>query len=195
VKCSVVERDHRTIRDRLYKYFYYKNMYRYIDVLLNFVKAYNDTVHTTTGMAPSRASDSDVVIKWKRLVEKKSSIRVIRLRFRVGQHVRISKEKMKLANGAEPNFSTEIFRVVKVIDMWPRPVYELEDLNRTPIDGHFYKEELTPVRVTKNTVYKIDKILDERVRRGIREYFFRWRWYSGEFNSWVPASSIKNVRQ
>jgi len=27
VKCSVVERDHRTIRDRLYKYFTYKNTY------------------------------------------------------------------------------------------------------------------------------------------------------------------------
>ena len=33
VKCSVVERAERTIRDRLYKYFTYKNRYRYIDVL------------------------------------------------------------------------------------------------------------------------------------------------------------------
>jgi len=37
VKCSVVERSHRTIRDRLYKYFTYKNSYRYIDVLPKFV--------------------------------------------------------------------------------------------------------------------------------------------------------------
>jgi len=29
VKCSVVERSHRTIRDRIYKYFTYKNSYRY----------------------------------------------------------------------------------------------------------------------------------------------------------------------
>jgi len=32
VKYSVVERAHRTIRDRLCKYFTYKNTYRYIDV-------------------------------------------------------------------------------------------------------------------------------------------------------------------
>jgi len=90
--------------------------------------------------------------------EKRRSIRVIQARFRVGQHVRISKEKMKFAKGAEQNFSTEIFQVVKVIESWPRPVYELEDLNRTPINGQFYQEELSPVRVTKNTIYKIDKI-------------------------------------
>jgi len=39
VKYSVVERAHRTIRDRLYKYFTYKNTYRYIDVLLKFVRS------------------------------------------------------------------------------------------------------------------------------------------------------------
>jgi len=57
VKCSVVERSHRTIRDRLYKYFTYKNSYRYIDVLPKFVKAYNNTIHSTTGMAPSRVTN------------------------------------------------------------------------------------------------------------------------------------------
>jgi len=57
VKCSVFERAHRTIRDRLYKYFTYKNTYMYIDVLPKFVKAYNDTVHSATGMAPSRVTD------------------------------------------------------------------------------------------------------------------------------------------
>ena len=52
LKCAVVEHVHRTIRDRLYKYFTYTNTYRYIDVLPKFDKAYKDTVHST-GMAPS----------------------------------------------------------------------------------------------------------------------------------------------
>jgi len=65
------------------------------------------------------------------------------------QHVRITKEKMKFATGGEQNFSTEIFRIAKITERMPRPVFELEDLNRTPIDGQFYQEELTPVRVTK----------------------------------------------
>ena len=129
MKCSVVERDHTTIRDRLNKYFTNKNTYRYIDVLPKFVKAY-DTVYSKTGKVPSKVSDSDILAIWKRMEEKGRRIRVIRARFRVGQHVRISIEEMKFAKGAEQNFRTEIFRVVKVIERWPRPVYELEDLNR-----------------------------------------------------------------
>ena len=60
MKCAVVERAQRTIRDRLYKYLTYKNTFRYIDVLPKFVRAYDDTVHSTTGMAPSRVTESDV---------------------------------------------------------------------------------------------------------------------------------------
>jgi len=82
--------------------------------------------------------------------------------------VRISKEKAKFAKSAEQNFSTEIFRIAKVIPRNPRPVYELEDLNNQPTDGSLYTEELTPVVVTKPTHFKIDKILATRVTRGIK---------------------------
>ena len=49
VKCSRVQ---RTLREKLNKYYTFKNSYRNIDVLQKFVKVYNDTVHTTTGIAP-----------------------------------------------------------------------------------------------------------------------------------------------
>jgi hypothetical protein len=58
---------------------------------------------------------------------------------------------MVFAKGSEQNFSTEIFKIIKVIRRIPRPVYELEDLNTSPIDGQFYAEELTPVRISKST--------------------------------------------
>ena len=43
VKCAVVERVHRTIRDTLFRFFTFSNSYRYIDVQPKFVKAYNDS--------------------------------------------------------------------------------------------------------------------------------------------------------
>ena len=125
---------------------------------------------------------------------RKRSVRFAKAKFRAGQHVRMSKEKMKFAKGVEQNFSMEIFRIAKVIERRPRPLYELKDLNDTPIDGQFYQEELTPVRVTSRTVYKIDKILDKRIRRGSLEYLVRWKGYSKDFDSWIPASGVKDVR-
>ena len=78
-------------------------------------------------MAPSRVTDSDVLGIWKRMEARRRGVRVAKAEFRVGQHVRISREKMKFAKSAEQNFSTEIFRIAKVIERSPRPLYELED--------------------------------------------------------------------
>jgi len=38
----------------------------------------------------------------------------------------------------------------------------------------------------ETTVYKIEIILDKRVRPGNLEYLVRWRGYSGDFDSWIP---------
>ena len=69
-----------------------------------------------------------------------------------GETVCISVENMKSAKAVSKNFFAEIFRIANVNDRRQRTVYELEELNRTPIDVQFYQEELTPVRTTKRTV-------------------------------------------
>ena len=74
-------------------------------------------------------------------------------------------------------------------------MFELEDLRAREIEGQFYSEEFVPVHVTKQTTYKIDKILDKRVRRGILEYLVRWRGYGEDFDSWVPATDTVCVNR
>jgi hypothetical protein len=91
-------------------------------------------------MAPAKVGDSDVLKIWWRMNNIKT--RVVKPKYNVGQHVRISKEKMHFAKGAEQNNSTEIFRVPKVIKSLPRPVYELQDLNDTPILASFIRRSL-----------------------------------------------------
>jgi hypothetical protein len=95
-------------------------------------------------MVPSRVADADVLAICHRMEAKRQRVRVATSKFRVGQEVRISKKKIKVAKVAKHNFSTEMFRIVKVIDRLPQAVYELEDLNGTPIDAQFYQKELPP---------------------------------------------------
>jgi len=83
------------------------------------------------------------------------------------QHMLISKETMRFAKAAEQNFSTEIFKVAKVIAWRPRAVYEHEDFNQHAYRGPGLMEELTPVFITDRTSYKIDKILEKIVRLAI----------------------------
>jgi len=106
-------------------------------VLLEFVRGYNATVHSTTCMPPARVTDSDILMTWERMNVRKSRIPTARATFRVGHHVRMNKEKTKFPKGGEKNYSTEIFRIIKVIRRTPRPVYELEDLNRKVIDSQY----------------------------------------------------------
>ena len=193
VKCAIVERSHRTVREKLFRFMTHKITHRYIDVLQKFVKGYNDSVHSATGMAPSTVTESDVLAIWNRMRRKQTAIRRSAVRYSVGQHVRISKEKFKFAKGGEQNYTTEVFAISKVVRRVPRPVYELQDLRGVPINGHFYAEELSPVILTKKTTYAIDKILRRRGRGNSLEYLVRWRGYGPEFDSWIKASSVKHV--
>ena len=111
-------------------------------------------------MAPGSVRDTEVLTIWNKMKGKADRARRLgKLKFRVGQHVRISKEKVKFAKGGKQNYITEIFEIHKIVHRTPRPVFELEDLHGQEIEGQFYTEELVPVRITKQTTYKIDKIL------------------------------------
>jgi len=112
--------------------------------------------------------------------------------FRVGQHVRISKENVRFAKADEQNISTEVVKVAKVIERRPRAVYEHEDLNGRVSTASFIARK-TPVRITDRTSCKIDNIIDKKVRRGIRVFLVRWRAYSKEFDSSVPATGVKII--
>ena len=144
-------------------------------------------------MAPAAVTDKHVLEIWTRMKDRKCRVRVGKVKFNVGQHVRISKEKMKFAKWSELNYTYETFGIVELIRKTPRPLHELEGLNGTLIEGQFYGEKLTPVGVTKSSVYKIYKIVHKRYRNSILEYLVHWKGYRRYFDSWVPAANVKNI--
>ena len=63
-------------------------------------------------------------------------------KFKVGDHVRISKYKNIFAKGYTPNWSEEVFIIKKVKNIVPW-TYVIDDLNDEEIIGTFYEKKST----------------------------------------------------
>ena len=80
-------------------------------------------------------------------------------KFKVGDHVRISKYKSICAKRYTQNWSEEVFITSKIQNTVPW-TYVISDLNGEPITGGFYEQELQKTN-QKNSEYK--KKLKEEV--------------------------------
>ena len=81
-------------------------------------------------------------------------------KFKVGDHVRISKYKNIFAKGYAPNWSDEISVVKKKKNSVPG-IYVISDLNGEEIIDSFYKTEL---QKTNQKEFRIEKVIR---RKGI----------------------------
>jgi len=133
-----------------------------LDVINNRLASYNISIHSSIAMAPIKVSRSNIYSLWRKVNSLQAKIPHGRVKFKVGDLVRITKQKVAFAEDYEQTFSTEIFKVVKVITRVPQPVYELSDLQNRGIEGQLYSYELVKVTVSPETEFQIDKIVRTR---------------------------------
>ena len=93
----------------------------YFDVLDDIVDEYNNTYHKTIKSMPVDVRD-DSFGEYNEESNEKDS------KFKVGDHVRISKFKNVFAKGYTPNWSEEIFVFKKIKNTMPW-TYVISDLN------------------------------------------------------------------
>ena len=77
-------------------------------------------------------------------------------KFKVGDHVRISKYKNIFAKGYTPNWSEELFVVSKIKNTIPLS-YVASDLNGEEITGSFFEKELQKTSQEKFSIGKVLK--------------------------------------
>ena len=65
------------------------------------------------------------------------------------------------------------------------PLYKIEDMNGQSIDGTFYSGELQKVNIDKEKMWKVEKVIKTRKRKGVKEYYVKWLGFPDSFNSWV----------
>ncbi|KAI0208560.1 hypothetical protein LSAT2_006760 [Lamellibrachia satsuma] len=93
------------------------------------------------------------------------------------------KGKMVSCNeGYLPSRSNEIF-TVKEVHRSDRPVYRLIDYQNSPIEGPFYGQELHKVSVTKDKLYRVDNVLQQRKRGRNIQVLDKWVEYPDSSNS------------
>ena len=190
-KAAVVERFNRTLKTSMWKYFYAKGTYKWVDVLNKLVNNYNGTKHSTILMKPSTVTKKNEAEVWTTLFG--HSLGEYPLpKFKVDDIVRISKYKSTFTKGYEANFTEELFKVAKVIRGDPN-VYELEDHEGEPIIGTFYEEELSSVNKKDDDVYRVERIVKRKKVRGKEMVLVKWLGYDSKHNSWIPESDIKDI--
>jgi Integrase core domain/Chromo (CHRromatin Organisation MOdifier) domain len=181
IKASVVERFNRSLKTRMWKYFSYKNTYRYIDVLQDLLDSYNNTYHRSIGMTPLEVClENEFIVRNRLYGEKKKPAK---WKYSVGDKVRICKTRIAFQKGYLPSWSEEIFTIVACIPTDP-VTYEVSDLSGQTIKGKFYEPELQRI-VKDDDVYKVEKVLKSRKRGGKMEYLVKWKGYDSSFNSWT----------
>ena len=185
-KASIVERFNRTLKTRMWRYFTKIQSVRYIVVLHDFVRSYNNTFHRAIGMAPSEVNATNQEEVWQRLYGHES---VGIPKYRVGDCVRISKAKRQFKKGYMANWTEELFTNVDTHRSEP-PVYRLADWHGERLAGTFYEPELQKVVVSKDKTYRIEEILRWRNKR--REAFVKWFGWPAAFNSWIDAKTLVN---
>ena len=103
-------------------------------------------------------------------------------KFKVGDHIRISKYKNIFAKGYTPNWSEEVFVVPKIKNTVPW-TYVVSDLNGEEITGSFYEKEL---QKTSQEKFRIEEVLK---RKGDKLYV-KWKGYDDRFNSWIDKKDL-----
>ena len=107
-------------------------------------------------------------------------------KFKVGDHIRISKYKNIFAKGYTPNWSEEVFVIKKVKNTVPW-TYIINDLNGKEIIGTFCEKEL---QKSNQKEFRIEKVIK---RKGDKLYvkwkgygdklYVKWKGYDNSVNS------------
>ena len=154
---------------------YFRECLFWCDVLDGILNKYNNTLHRTINMKPIDVKDNTYIDSKKEVNDKDP-------KFKVGDHVRISKYKNIFARGYTPNWSEEVFIISKIKNTVPW-TYVINDLNGEEITGTFYAKEL---QKTNQKEFRIEKVIQRK--RG--KLYVKWKGYNNSFYSWTVKKDL-----
>ena len=186
-KGAIIERFNRTLKTRMYRAFSARGNRKWIDIVDDLVKGYNNSKHRSIGMTPNQVTpenESEVFENLYPFVDR----RLQKIKFRVGQTVRITRQKGIFEKGYEMTYTYEVFKIHSVKHTYPI-TYAIKDFNDEVIKGSFYENEIQLVDKSDD-IWLVEKIIRRRTVGGVIQYLVKWQGYPVEANSWVLHSDL-----
>ena len=169
-KSIVPEKFIRTLKNKSDEYMTPISKNVYIYKLDNTVNEYHNTYHRTIKMKPVDVKENTYIDFEKEVNDKDP-------KFKINDHVRISKYKNIFAEGYMSNWSEEVFISSKTKNTIPW-TYGINDLNGENIIGTFYGKEF---QKTNQKEFRIEKVLKNKGDK----LYVKWKGYDNSFNSWI----------
>ena len=104
------------------------------------------------------------------------------LKFKVSDHIRISRYKNIFAKGCTPNSFEEVFVTKEVKNTVPW-TYVINNLNGEEFIGTFYEKELQKTNQQEFPREKVIKKKDDKL-------YVKWKGYDSSFNSWIDKKDL-----
>jgi hypothetical protein len=164
----------------MWKQFSLQGNYKWLKLLPDITKQYNNSYHRTIKTKPSMINKRNEKLILKSIYTH-VKIASKNNKYAVGDHVRISKHREVFDKGYTPNWSNEIFLIRKVKLTNP---YLLKDMNGKDILGGFYEMELQKVK--HPDVYLVEKVLKKKGKK----LYVKWLGFDESHNTWIDENNI-----
>ncbi len=219
-QAAFIERCWKSIKKRIVKYMEDRRTSRYVDVIQDVVKGYNETYHSAIKMAPNEVTrDNDLLVEFNEMTYRKSKeskplkvklenekdpiipafpkVRKKKYEFPIDTPVRVTLRRNKIVSEYDERWSKEIFYVESRKIRDGLDVYKIRDEEGEVLIGNFYRQELQRVKpAEKDKLYDIKKIIKSRIvkdKKGVerKEFFVSFIGFPAKFNQWLPESAVK----
>ena len=198
IKASVVERVNQTLKNRISRYFTRFGTRRWINVLDRIVKAYNNSYHRTIKMKPIDVSNANESIVFENMYNAPDLLTIFRRnlikknKFKIGDKIRRKYLLNPMDKSYEPLWTDTIYAINRRFNKIGKPLYEIK-LDDHILKKRFYPEEIQHILVGPNTEYRIEKIVRNRNRNGVRECLVKFLGYPNSYNQWMPLSQVQRL--
>ena len=135
-KAAFAERAIQSLKDIFYRYIE-DHGEKFINKLRQFVSTMNCRINISIGKSPRDVKKTDFLS----ILYSKPLTRYKKLKFKVGDRVKMSKNDIPSRNGYKPQFTDESFEISAISTKKP-PTYIIKDLDKEEILGKFYDKEL-----------------------------------------------------